>query len=131
MHKVVLASPFARDKALRLVGGAPEGWVVSLAEPRRTVSQNDKMWALLTDISLAKPQGRFHTPEIWKDIFLDSIGIKADWVPSLDGSTAVNTARRSSKLTKAQMSDLIESIYAYGSEHGVRWSDPKEGVAAA
>jgi hypothetical protein len=129
MHKVILSTDFARDKALRLVGGAPQGWVITIAEPRRTLDQNALLWALLTDVSTAKPQGRFHTPEIWKDIFLDAIGIKADWVPSLDGSTVVNTARRSSKLSKSQMSELIECIYAYGAEHGVAWSGPQERAA--
>jgi hypothetical protein len=30
---------------------------------------------------------------------------------------------RSSRLTKGQMGDLIEFIYAYGSKHNIKWSE--------
>jgi hypothetical protein len=30
---------------------------------------------------------------------------------------------KTSKLTKAQMSDLIEFVYAYGAQHNVKWSE--------
>jgi hypothetical protein len=30
---------------------------------------------------------------------------------------------KTSKLTKAQMSDMIEFIYAYGSQHNVKWNE--------
>ena len=33
---------------------------------------------------------------------------------------------QSSRLTKAQMADLIEFIYAYGAEHNVKWSENYE-----
>jgi hypothetical protein len=108
------------------VDKAPDGFVVTLDEATRTNAQNDLMWVLLSDLSIAKPEGRSHPPKIWKCVFMDALpgdAFKALWVPSLDGESVVNTGHRSSKLTKAQMSDLIESIYAYGAEHGVRWTD--------
>lgn len=126
MHKVVLSSPFTRARAHALVDKAPDGFVVTLDEATRTNAQNDLMWVLLSDLSIAKPEGRSHPPKIWKCVFMDALpgdAFKALWVPSLDGESVVNTGHRSSKLTKAQMSDLIESIYAYGAEHGVRWTD--------
>jgi hypothetical protein len=96
--------------------------VMTLAEPRRTNAQNDLLWELLTQVSQAKPMGRDHSPEIWKCIFMDALpdaAFKARWVPSLDGESVVNTGHRSSKLTKAQMSDLIESINAFMAENGI------------
>jgi hypothetical protein len=33
---------------------------------------------------------------------------------------------KTSKLTKPQMSDLIEFIYAYGAQHNVKWSEKYE-----
>jgi len=36
------------------------------------------------------------------------------------------TGFSSSRMTTAEMSELIEWIYAYGAEQGVRWSD--EGI---
>lgn len=108
-----------RDMAHRIVDCAPAGSVMEVSAPKRTLDQNAKLWALLSDISRAKPQGRVMTTEQWKCVFIDALGIKARWVPSLDGESVVNTGYRSSRLTKAQMSDLIEMMTAYAAEHGI------------
>ncbi|WP_185999967.1 recombination protein NinB [Novosphingobium lindaniclasticum] len=90
----------------------------------------DLLHAMLSDISRAKPMGRNLKPEIWKCLFLDAMGHQANWVLSLDGDGVVNTGFRSSRLTVAEMSDMIESLYAFGAEHGVEWSEPAERHAA-
>lgn len=126
MYKTILTTDTARRRAIELIVKAPQGWVASLAEPRRTNAQNDLLWSLLTIVSEAKPMGRDHSPEIWKSIFMDALpdaAFKARWVPSLDGESVVNTGHRSSKLSKSQLSDLVESIYAFGTEHGITWEE--------
>lgn len=41
-------------------------------------------------------------------------------VPGIDGGFVVlGTSTRN--MTKSEMGDLIELIYAFGAEHGVRW----------
>lgn len=75
------------------------------------------------DIARAKPQGRELPTDKWKALFMDAIGIPADWEPGINGGV-VNVGYRSSRLTKQQMSDLIEQMYAYGAEHGVEWTEP-------
>jgi hypothetical protein len=111
------------------LASAPAGVIVQMFLPRRTNEQNAKMWAMLSDLSRAKPQGRSLRPEHWKCLFMDDLGHKPDWQPSLGGESVVNVGYKSSRLTKAQMSDMIERMYAYGAEHGVEWSEPK-GEAA-
>ena len=120
---VILASDYQRHLAKRLIDAAPPGAVVNVREARRTSEQSDKMWAMLGDISRAKPMGRRLAPEIWKCLFLDDVGHKPKWEPSLDGDGVVNTGYRSSRLTKAQMSDVIERLYAFGAEHNITWSE--------
>jgi hypothetical protein len=122
MFKIIIGSDYSRKRAIEAVVAAEPGHVMTLAEPRRTNAQNDLLWELLTQVSQAKPMGRDHSPEIWKCIFMDALpdaAFKARWVPSLDGESVVNTGHRSSKLTKAQMSDLIESINAFIAENGI------------
>lgn len=122
MFRIILGSDYSRKRAIEAIATAEAGHVMTLAEPRRTNAQNDLLWELLTQVSQAKPMGRDHSPEIWKAIFMDALpdaAFKARWVPSLDGESAVNTGHRSSKLTKSQMSDLIESINAFMAEHGI------------
>ncbi len=122
---VILRGDAQRDLACKLIGKAPPNAVVKIAEERRTTQQSDKMWAMLSDIARARPMGRVLPSETWKALFLDDLGHKPKWEPSLDGDGVVNTGYRSSRLTKAAMSDMIERIYAFGAEHGVLWSEPK------
>lgn len=50
---------------------------------------------------------------------------------ALDGRGVVPVGFRSSRLTKEQMSDLMEMISEYGARHGVEWSEPQQQDKAA
>jgi hypothetical protein len=128
-HTFTVSSEGARQRLLQAVVRAPLPFVAELDEPRRTTEQNKKMHAMLTDIARAKPEGRIYDPEVWKCLFMDDIGFKPRWYPSLNGDGVVNTGYRSSRLNKSQMSDMIERMYAYGAEHNVPWSEPQEIAA--
>ena len=119
-----------RARAHHLIEAAPQGAVVNIRPATRTNEQNSKMWAMLSDVARAKPQGRDLTTDKWKALFMDAIGIPADWEPGINGGV-VNVGYRSSRLTKEQMSDMIEQMYAFGAEHGVEWSEPQQGDEAA
>lgn len=118
-----------RKEAHEMIDRAPVGYRVELRAPKRTTEQSDKMWAMLTDISL---QCRYHKlrlpPEDWKLIFMDALSKEMRIVPNLDGTGFVNLGRSSSKLSKQEMSDLIELITAYGAQHGVQWGDEREAA---
>ena len=98
--------------------------VVTLGRENRSKEQNAKFHALIRDI---KRQVNFMdldlSEEDWKRLLL------AAWagqrvVPALDGNGFVALGRQSSSLNKAEASEFVESLYAYGTEHGVKWSDP-------
>lgn len=127
-HMIILSSERARSDARRLCDIAPPGTTATFAQPRRSNDQNALMWTLLSAISRAKPMGRTMAPDKWKSLFLDAIGKKAEWVPSLDGESVVCAGYRSSRLTKSEMSDVIERIYQFGAEHGVVLSDEAEAA---
>lgn len=118
----VLRNPAARASAHRLIDAAPDGYIAEVRAPRRSDAQNDKMWAMLGDVSCAKPDGRRHTPEVWKTLFMAACGHEVQFVQGLDGNP-FPAGFRSSRLTKAEMADLITFIAAWGDEHGVRWTD--------
>jgi hypothetical protein len=123
MTQTVILRQHNRALAHRLIDAAPDGHVCKVSAPARTSEQNDKMWAMLSDVSRAKPHGRVLIPAHWKGLFMDMCGHKPIWEPSLDGDGVVNLGYKSSRLNKAQFSELIEAIAAYGAEHGVQWSD--------
>lgn len=125
---VILRGRNARELACHMVCQAPDGFVCQVKEPKRTSEQNDKMWAMLSDISRAKPEGRRHTPDDWKAIFMNACGWEVQFIEGLDGRP-FPSGLRSSQLTKKQMMDLITFIQAKGDEWGVVWTDPQEKAA--
>lgn len=120
---IILASPRQRALAKQLIDRAPDRAVLNIREATRTLDQNAKMHAMLSDIARAKPDGRVMNVETWKCVMMDACGFKPKWVQSLEGDSVVNTGYRSSRLTKSEFSDLIECISEYGSRHNVRWSE--------
>lgn len=126
MFKVILGSDYSRRRAIEAVVAAEPGHVMTLTEPKRSNDQNDKMWAMLTDISRAEPMGRKHTPDDWKAILMNACGWECQFIEGLDGRPFPQ-GFKSSQLSKSQMSLLIEFMFAFGAEHGVTWSDIREG----
>jgi len=119
---VILRGDRQREFARALIDRAPVDAVVTIREATRSTDQNAKLWAMLSDVSRAKPDGRRHTPDVWKALFMHSCGHAVQFEAGLDGAP-FPVGFRSSRLTVAQMSELIEFVYAWGSERGVIWTD--------
>lgn len=119
----ILRGPSQRALAKQLIDRAPPNAVVRISEATRSTEQNAKMHAMLSDISRAKPDGRRHTPEVWKALMMHACGHAVQFEHGLDGQP-FPVGFRSSRLTVSQMRDLIEFIYEYGARHDVQWSEP-------
>jgi hypothetical protein len=124
-HRVILRDDYTRARACELIVKAPVGFIATVAEPKRTLEQNDKLWAMLTDLSVAKPEGRRLIPEDWKVLMMHACGWECQFLEGLDGRPFPK-GFSSSKLTKGQMASLITFIQEYGDRHSVAWSEPKE-----
>lgn len=120
---VILNSPRQCALAKALIDRAPIGAVVTVKEAARTPDQNAKLWAMLSDVSRAKPEGRVWAPEVWKAAFMSALGHEILWQPGIDGNPPFPAGFRSSRLSKAQFGDLITMVQEYGDRHGVRWSN--------
>lgn len=120
---VKLVTKAHRQRALALVSSAPEGYVVTVQEPTRSLDQNARLWSLLTDVSRAQPMGRKHTPDDWKAIFCAACGWEVQFCAGLDGRP-FPMGFRTSQMTVKQMMDLQDFIGAFMSEHGIQSSEP-------
>jgi hypothetical protein len=120
-----------RQRAHELVDLAPQGAVLNIRPATRSNEQNAKFWAMLSDLARSKPEGRDYPVEVWKALAMAMCGHKVRFEPALDGDGVVPIGFRSSRLTKEEMSEMIEALYAYGAEHGVEWSEPQEVRDAA
>ena len=74
---------------------------------------------MLSDICVAKPQGRRHTPEVWKCLMMSACGHAVQVELGIDDKP-FPVGFSSSRLSKHQMSELIEFIYSYAAQHGVQ-----------
>jgi len=116
------AHPRARPNALEAVRLAPDGKVVRISDRTRTLEQNAKLWAMLSEISeQVEWYDQKLTPDDWKTVFTASLR-KARVVPGLDAGTLVPLGLSTSQMTVAEMSALIELISAFAAEHGVEFS---------
>lgn len=125
---VVLDSEFQRRKAADWCWSLKPGTRVEFKAPQRSSDQNAKMWAMLTEVAT---QARHHTikltPDDWKLLFLDALKREVRMVPNLEGNGIVSLGRSSSDLSKEEMSDLIELIFKFGAEKGVKFAEgPQE-----
>lgn len=123
-YLVVLYSDFDRAKAINFIRKAPEGTRVELKAAKRSLPQNDRMWAMLSDVATQKEHnGRKYTPDMWKIIFMHACGREVQFIPALDHKTFIPFGQSSSDLSKQEMSELIDFIHAWGAENGVVFHD--------
>ena len=120
---VILRGGYQRRLAKDLIDKAPDNAVVRISEAKRSLEQNSKLWAMLSDISRAKPEGRTHTPEMWKALFMNACGHEVQFQNGLEGGNPFPVGFSSSRLKVSEMRDLIEFISAYGARHNVKWSE--------
>jgi hypothetical protein len=119
MKIFILSHETARRNALEAVKNAPDGYEVKISEKTRSVSQNAHLWAVLSDISEQVDwYGQKLSAEDWKHILSASLLREQRMAPGINGGFVV-LGQSTSKMTKAEFSDLLELAYAFGSEKGV------------
>lgn len=125
-----MADDAQRARAMAWVRGAPRNTRLTFQEPKRSIPQNDRMWAMLTDVACQLPwHGVKLSPDDWKLIFLAALKQEMRLVPNLDGTGFVNLGVSSSDLSKAEMGDLMELIAAFAASHDVELHDPTARAA--
>lgn len=123
---IFLVGPAQRQFARDCIELAPADYVCILKQKTRTLEQNALMWSLLTDLAgQVNWHGQFLSADEWKEVLSASLK-KQKVVPGIDSGFVVIGAR-TSQMTKKEMSDLCELIYAFGAEQGVVWTkdEPK------
>ena len=112
----------ARGNALRCVQQAPDGYCVEVKPKTRSLEQNRRMWAMLSDIANQVVwYEKKLTPENWKDIFSAALK-KQEVVPGMEGGFVV-LGQSTSKMTIAEMTELQELMMAFGTQRNVNWSE--------
>lgn len=130
-HTLCLDTDLDRAKAKRWIEQAPKGWYVTFEEETRSLSQNAKTHAMITDIARHFNwlyAGSKRSLLCWKRVlvnqFYQEINVSSELVPSWDGQRVVIVNDTTSDMGKKRMGQFVEFLYALGAELKVRWSEP-------
>ncbi len=120
-HKIITLQLWPLLKSMLMAG---QRVVVEIKPETRTLAQNARLWAMLTDVAKqVNWYGRKLSEEEWKHVFTASLA-KQDVVPGIDGGFVV-LGKSTSKMTKPEMSELQQLIEAFGAQQGVRFTAPE------
>lgn len=124
LHNRQQAHQIIKDRLFPYLGAnlqAERRLVLTVKPSTRSLEQNARMWAMLTEISeQVEWYGHRLTAEEWKDVFSAAMK-RAKVVPGLDGGFVV-CGQSTSKMTRAEMSEMQTLMEAFGAERGVRFS---------
>ncbi|NTS31312.1 recombination protein NinB [Phyllobacterium sp. BT25] len=104
------------------------GTIVEFRKKTRSAEQNAKLHAMLGEVAEQVVwYGRKLDIDDWKNMFTASLR-HADVIPGIDKGTIVPLGMKTSTMTVEEMGNLIELIYAFGSdpEHPVQFKEPQE-----
>jgi len=105
----------ARKNCWEAIKTAPDGYIVHIKAPTRSLEQNAKMWAMLHEVSeQVEWYGQKLTDHEWKNVFSAALK-RQKVVPGLDGGFVV-CGQSTSRMSKREMADMITLMHAFGSE---------------
>lgn len=127
MSKFYIVNAQVKSNAIEAVRAIQfdSNMMIEIKKRTRSIAQNDKMWAMLTELSeqVSEYHGIKMSKDDYRDLFTGSLkGMQ--FVPAIgEVGKMVAIGGGSSKLTTAQMSDLIMMIEVYGAERNVKFKD--------
>lgn len=123
LHNRQQASAIIKSQLFPFLANVLQGgskWVLTVKQATRSIEQNARLWAMLTDISKQVDwYGQKLTPDEWKDVFSAAMK-RTKVVPGIDGGFVV-CGQSTSKMTKAEMSEMQTLMEAFGAERGVKF----------
>jgi len=121
-----LTGPYSRRMAAQACQTAPNGATMTIKVSKRSLPQNDRIHAMLTDIARQLVfHGQKWPMEDWKKNLLACFKSDMRTMPRADGFGVIPVGG-TSDLTKEQASDFMEFIAEYGARNGVVFHDQRE-----
>ena len=108
--------------------------VLTVKPATRTDDMNARLHATISDVAKQLEwAGKKRDVETWKRLlvaaWLRARGEALEILPAVDGKGVDIVFQRTSKLSQRDCGELTEFIYAWGSEHGVKFAAPEDAHA--
>ncbi len=132
MSRFILINDTVRQNAIRAVMQAPADHVVSIAQRTRSLEQNSKLHAILTDLSKSpvKWAGKRRTVDEWKALVISGHAVATqhggEVIPGIEGEF-VAIRESSAQMSVSRAASLIEYLLAFCATHGVELHETRRG----
>jgi len=122
----MILSTHNRNLAREMVDNAPDGHILEVRPPKRSLDSNRYYWAVLGDISEQVVPGRSYEPSVYHEYFR-TLFLPERMVELPDGSIKM-LEPSTSELNQATFSEYTEKVVRWALEHDVRFSDNTRGL---
>ena len=122
----MILSTHNRNLAREMLDNAPDGHILEVRPPKRSLDSNRYYWAVLGDISEQVVLGKAYEPSIWHE-YLRALFLPERMVELPDGSIKM-LEPSTSELNQATFSEYTEKVVKWALEHDVRFSDNTRGL---
>lgn len=107
---------------------------LTIKPAKRSAAMNERLHASIGDVAKQiEWAGKKRDIETWKRLlvaaWLRARGEALEILPAIDGHGVDIVFCRTSKLSQRDASELCEYVYAWGTEHGVRFTAPEDAYA--
>jgi len=126
---ILLHGPETKRTACELVQQAPNGWLVRIGPPPRTLEQSSRFWASCRDVARSGTQwdGEKQTKQGWHDLFLSAWLVatrqtRPRLMVGLEGER-VALIPHSRDLTEKEMGELLDYIESWCAQRGIELRD--------
>ena len=116
MNRIKFPLTADRSRVMEMIALAPDGYIVEIHKPSRTLEQNALYWAMVREIAETLTlDGKRFTPQVWhiyfKQRFLPGriVELPNGQIMELDPTTT--------ELTTEQFSEFIEEVIQFKENH--------------
>ena len=122
----MILSPHNRNLAREMVDNAPDGHILEVRPPKRSLDSNRYYWAVLGDISEQVVPGKSYEPSIWHE-YLRALFLPERMVELPDGSLKM-LEPSTSELNQSSFSEYVEKVVMWALQNDVKFSDNTRGL---
>ena len=122
----MILSPHNRNVAREMVDNAPDGHILEVRPPKRSLDSNRYYWAVLGDISEQVVPGKAYEPSIWHE-YLRALFLPERMVELPDGSIKM-LEPSTSELNQSSFSEYVEKVVMWALQNDVKFSDNTRGL---
>ena len=122
----MILSPHNRNLAREMVDNAPDGHILEVRSPKRSLDSNRYYWAVLGDISEQVVPGRSYEPSVYHEYFR-TLFLPERMVELPDGSLKM-LEPSTSELNQSSFSEYVEKVVMWALQNDVKFSDNTRGL---